>query len=270
MNIRNLLKRSSVLRNIVNRIRRYRQTTPKLNLWKTIILNFRTQKFSDAIKFPIYVYGKLYILNLRGKLILEGDIYPGRFRIGNNTDKFSSQKGGAMLNLCGTIISHGYFSCSIDCLIEVIGTLELSDGVFFGNMAKVRCYSYIYFGKLSRIASECQAFDTNFHFTRNIHTGVVHNKDGSIIVGNNCWIGNRSTLSKGTKLPDYSIVASNSLCNKDYTHDAPFAPLIGGIPAKIIGKGGDIRVFEQNEEEEIISFFNANKDTSIYQSYTGL
>ena len=41
---------------------------------------------------------------------------------------------------------------------------------------------------------------------------------------------------KGTKTPDYTIVASNSLCNKDYTKEITSESIIGGTPAKLITK----------------------------------
>lgn len=270
MSIKSILKKSKILRSLKRSYIKYRSTTPKLNVWKTVYLNFKTQRFSDAIKFPILVYGKLKILWCSGKIILEGPITKGRFKIGYNSDKFSAQKGGAMLNLTGKIISHGLFACSVDCLIEVNGTLELEDCSYFGNMSKVRCHSYIKFGKGSRIATECQVFDTNFHYTRNIHTGEVHRKSGKIVIGDYCWIGNRSSLMKGTVLPDYSIVAGNSLCNRDYSVEAPVAPLIGGIPAKIIGKGGNVRIFDIILEQEIDEYFSLNPASQIYVGNTGL
>ncbi|MDE6859054.1 MAG: hypothetical protein K2J65_01420 [Duncaniella sp.] len=269
MGLKSILKKNKVIVQIVKSYRKYRLLTPKINLWKTIYLNFKTQKFSDAIKFPILVYGKLTISCLTGKISLLGPITCGRFKIGYNSDKFSAQKGGALLNLTGEIISHGYFSCSIDCLIEVSGILELETCSFFGNMSKIRCHEYIYFGKGSRIVSECQAFDTNFHYMRNIYTGEVHKRTGKIIVGDYCWIGNRSSLMKGTILPNYSIVASNSLCNKNYTVDSPEYPLIGGVPAKIIGKGGYVRIFDIIDEANISKYFSENPDMEVYNGVIG-
>lgn len=262
-----VLKRK--LKNIIRKILKARRTLKGVNWFKTIYLNFKTQRFSTAVKLPILVYGKLKIVNLSGSIVLEGPIKLGRFRIGYNSDLFSASKGGALLNLNGTILSHGYFWASVDVLLQVVGLLELEDGTFFGNGAKLRCINYIYFGVGSRMASECQAFDTNFHYMRNIRTGETYRRDGKIIVGNYCWIGNRTTLSKGTIIPDYAIVASNSLCNKDYSKEDIQAPFIGGIPAKILGQGV-VRIFDIGEEAKIETYFANNPDKMTYKGKTGL
>lgn len=266
MSIREQLKKFKFLKKIVYRFR----VIKGVNWYKSVILNFKTQQISKAIHFPILVYGKLKISKLTGKWILNGPIEFGRVRIGYNSDQFSASKGSAMLNLTGKIICEGTFWCSVDVLLQVSGKLELADGVFFGNSAKLRCNKYIYFGIGSRMVSECQAFDTNFHFTRDIHTGKIQKPDGEIIIGNFCWIGNRCTLSKGTKLPDYTMVASNSLCNKDFTDCEIVAPLIGGIPAKTIGTGGIVRVFDIREEEFYHNYFLQHPEAVTYISNSGL
>lgn len=40
-----------------------------------------------------------------------------------------------------------------------------------------------------------------------------------IVIHDNVWIGNRFTIAKGTILPSYSIVVSNSMTNKDFSED---------------------------------------------------
>ena len=46
--------------------------------------------------------------------------------------------------------------------------------------------------------------DTNHHYI--VHDGCVHRKEGSIIIGNRCWIGNNSHISKGCVLPSNTIL----------------------------------------------------------------
>ncbi|MCW8982372.1 MAG: hypothetical protein OQJ83_13395, partial [Altibacter sp.] len=43
----------------------------------------------------------------------------------------------------------------------------------------------------------------------------------------------RITVMPNTKTPDHCVVASNSLCNRDYTSLGNYI-LLGGIPAKLI------------------------------------
>jgi acetyltransferase-like isoleucine patch superfamily enzyme len=73
--------------------------------------------------------------------------------------------------------------------------------------------------------------------------------ESPIVIGNNVWIGNRTTVTPGTIIPNYCIVSSNSLCNKDYSYIPPDS-IIGGIPAKLL-KTGYRRIFSYEEQGEI-------------------
>lgn len=58
---------------------------------------------------------------------------------------------------------------------------------------------------------------------------------------------------KGTKTPDYLIVASaNALLTKDYTSLPPYS-VIGGSPAKLL-KSGVRRIYNSNMEQKINQF----------------
>jgi acetyltransferase-like isoleucine patch superfamily enzyme len=53
-----------------------------------------------------------------------------------------------------------------------------------------------------------------------------------IYIGDYCWIGNRTTISKGAYLPDYTIIASNSLVNKNFSRLGSYN-LLTGVPADV-------------------------------------
>ena len=53
---------------------------------------------------------------------------------------------------------------------------------------------------------------------------------GVIEIGNNVWIGDKSTILSGVKIGDNSIIAANSVVTKDI----PPYSVVAGVPAKII------------------------------------
>lgn len=55
---------------------------------------------------------------------------------------------------------------------------------------------------------------------------------GKIVIGDNCFIGERSTIMYGCELANNIIVAAGSVVTK--TFSTPYT-IIGGNPAKIIG-----------------------------------
>lgn len=55
-------------------------------------------------------------------------------------------------------------------------------------------------------------------------------KFGKIAVGNNCFIGFRSTILSGVKIGDNSIIAAGAIVTKD----VPEGEVWGGVPAKFL------------------------------------
>ena len=161
-------------------------------------------------------------------------------------------------------------SNGVTIVVSENALLEIGDVVSLGGSAKIRCCNHIKIGDGTGIVEECQVFDSNFHHMMDTETNEIYPANGVIEIGNLCWIGNRTTISKGTILPNYTIVASNSLVNKSFSKYGGTYPIIGGTPATLISKG-KVRIY--NIEEEAILFkslrdspnyiFQSNYDYSI-------
>jgi len=61
-----------------------------------------------------------------------------------------------------------------------------------------------------------------------INDRPCHEKD--VIIGNNVWIGSNVFIREGVQVGNNSIIAANSVVNKDIPENA----IVGGVPAKII------------------------------------
>jgi len=55
---------------------------------------------------------------------------------------------------------------------------------------------------------------------------------GEIIIGNDCWIGANSVITRNVKIGDHSVVAAGAVVTKDVE---PFS-IVGGVPSKLIKK----------------------------------
>ena len=66
--------------------------------------------------------------------------------------------------------------------------------------------------------------------------GVFKPYVGPITIGNNVFIGGRSTILYNVKIGNNCIIAAGSLVNKD----VPDGSIVAGVPAKVIGKFDDI------------------------------
>ena len=116
------------------------------------------------------------------------------------------------------------------------------------------CFDKIVFGGSSRTSWDCQIMDSTFHYIENLSDEDIKPLTKPIVLGDNIWLGNRATISKGAVLPDYTIVASNSLVNKDFSSIGENC-LLAGLPATV--KQQNVRrVFDNKVQKELDKKFN--------------
>lgn len=134
------------------------------------------------------------------------------------------------------------------------GELRIGKGCFIGSGCKIMCFNSIKIGFHCDLTWETQLMDTSFHYIRREQTSVPDSLTKPIIIGDFCWIGNRTTISKGTILPDYSIVASNSVVNKDFS-DCGKNCMYAGVPAKLKATNV-VREYDTQKEAELDKIYN--------------
>ena len=85
-----------------------------------------------------------------------------------------------------------------------------------------------------------------------------------IEIGDYCWISNNCTIMPGTVIPPYTIVASHSMVNKDFSHLEKYS-VIGGMPARFL-KSGVARVFNTDAERVIQQYFDTHPEADEYNA----
>lgn len=178
--------------------------------------------------------------------------------------KMNSHHDWTYLSIDGIIVLDGNKQfIGNGCKLSIYNgaTLTLGNHIFINNHTKIVCKYAISIGAYTRISWESQIMDSNFHYMVS-EDGLVKKKDGNIHIGSYCWIGNRVTVQKGTVLNDYSIVASNSLVNKDFsTIDYG---TFGGVPAKLLTTKYS-RNFNFAMEYKLDEYFASHPDVSEVQ-----
>lgn len=231
------------------------------NPFATIYLNLRSFPLAQAIKMPVWVYGCPRFYELSGRMVVDGKVSSGMIR-------FNQVKPGAPSNMSvkseilnkGLIIFHGVglIGTGNKIVVGSKGTLDIGKNFKITDMCNIGCLKEIRIGEGSWIVHRCQIFDSNYHFVANFANGTVPDYSKPIRIGKGCWICNSSTITGNAVLPDYTIVASNSLVNKDMS-DIPESSMIGGTPAKLIATG--FRKIENSKiENEILKFYNDTPD----------
>lgn len=136
-------------------------------------------------------------------------------------------------------------------MIENIHLLHAGRGTYFDRTINIISWSdqyHIYLENYVSIGRDCNFFLHANHRTdwittssqlwgpvtneiANMHMEMGHpTSNGDIKVGNDVWIGAKSTIMSGIKINDGSVVAAGSVVTKDVP---PFA-IVGGNPAQII------------------------------------
>ncbi len=206
-----------------------------INWTKTLYFNFKKFPFEIAKKVPVYFYGKVKLHDISGEIRIEAPIRSGMIGFGQAFETISRSQGIAEIYLMGRMVCKGHVHFGKDFFIFIGKKASCEMGHMFGMGArgKLICYDRIVFGEYVRIGFESQLMDSNFHQMLDTETEVRFPMTAPIQIGNFNWIGNRSSVMSNTITPNRLIVASNSLCNKDYSNFGE-NNMIGGIPAKLL------------------------------------
>lgn len=239
---------------------------PKFSLLTTIYFNLRLLPFKQAYKLPIYFYGKWCSRNLSGSIVINsGNIHPGMYKFGYNNVGFYTASYSTITLFPDSKIILGE-DVRIDQGTSIYlgrgAVLDLNTKCAITDFVKILCFCYIHIGYNTRIGWESQIMDYNFHYTENIKKKTIKNIKNKVYIADRCWFGNRCSVMPGAKLPDDTIVGSNSLVNADYIKAGvePYS-LLAGSPA-VLKKIGIRRVWDNSMESKLNQYFTITTEST--------
>jgi acetyltransferase-like isoleucine patch superfamily enzyme len=236
-----------------------------INPFLTFYINFAFLPLRQAIKFPIWIYSKTKFLDLKGIFIIDTDkIYNGMITIGKTNDAAASGEGTEILNGFKIIFKgKARIGCGCRILVFSKGELIIGDNFIMNNQNIIVCCNHLEIGNTVIMGHQNQISDTNSHYMYDFKNKTAKNNNDPIFIGNYCWIGNRISIMKGTTIPDYTIVGSNSLLNKKYI--IPEGTVLAGIPAKEIASGY-APIWNWAVERKLSEYFKLSQSSeSVYQ-----
>ncbi len=237
-------------------------SAPRVRVLKTLYVNFRCLPFRQAINFPITIRGKFNIHSL-GRIVIDSKcVHCGMIKFGGFNNKSARP---TRIVSSGTIIFRGYAAIWEGVLLELgnESVLDLGNDVLLGENVNIMLRKGCKIGDYARIAFDSQIMDSDFHYMLNLENNEIRNCTAPVVIGNYNWIGNRTTIKKGTMTPDYTIVAApNALLSKDYRGGVE-CPVLGGCPAKVIGSGRR-RIYSHEWERILYLHFKINSEPYIY------
>lgn len=238
-----------------------RLAVSRLRIFKTVYLNFRLLPFRVACRLPVFVYGPTKFYSLAGTVEIQGPIKRGMIKLGRECGFFSAQKKFSMILLdAGTKICF-----QGPCIFDVGYVLRLTDSAYvefgkhtrFGSGVKILGEHSIIIGSYTGVSHDTCIMDSNMHFTVDITSSLVADKAGEVIIGKYNWIACGCLIRKGAVTKDYTIAASKSLLNKDYTRLEGDFLTLAGSPAKVVDTRRR-RIFSAQIEAGISQVFRKN------------
>lgn len=205
------------------------------NWWAIFYFNFKILPFKQAIHLPFDFYGKVRFENLKGRIILKNtSLSIGSIKIGSQgSDMFP--KSETILNIKGDLEIEDKLVLGIgSSIISLPGSvIRFGKNAIVGARNLIYCERKIELGNDFLTSWDCQIMDSDTHKVIDAQTRHFNDVSKEVIIGNHVWLGNGVIVNKGTKLPNNTIVASRSLCNKDYSELGEKC-VIAGSPAKMV------------------------------------
>lgn len=187
----------------------------KINFLKTIYTNFKFLPFRQAIRFPILVYWNT-IINGDGNITILNNVTPFMIQIGmNGLGIVDGRYQRTKLLIDGELVATGQTRLRGGVRISIGKKAKLILGNNFnisGNTSIIT-EKQISFGDNCLISWEVLIMDTDYHNILDTNYNKLNN-DKPIKVGNNVWIGCRSTILKGVTIADNCVIAACSEVTK--------------------------------------------------------
>lgn len=209
-----------------------------INWLKTVWFNIKVLPLNKAIKLPFIISYNCKINNL-GKIILKNKIYPGMISIGVvRIEALETNEQKTILTNHGKIIFSGRtkFHPGTKICVTENAILSLGERNSFGANTKIVSQCAIIIGNDFRISWNGQILDTDFHFLSKVSTGKIYLRKKPITFGDNVFIGNSSSIGKGTNITTGSVISCHSKVSGDFSSEGNYL-LIVGNPAKVVAKG---------------------------------
>lgn len=127
-----------------------------------------------------------------------------------------------------TIGNNVHISDNVSIIVKS-GEVFINDNVFIGRGTVIVSNKKITIGIDTLLAEYCVIRDQD-HVYSSSPIRLAGMTTSSIDIGNDCWIGTKVTVTKGSKIGDGSVIGANSVVTKDIPSNKVFA----GAPAKLI------------------------------------
>jgi acetyltransferase-like isoleucine patch superfamily enzyme len=213
-----------------------RIATLLLSLPNTIRFNLTYFPWAQARRLPVLVSNRVWLDRLGGSVKITGDIQTAMVRIGFGQVRiFDRERSRSVWSVEGEVEFQGpaLLGHGTRIAIDPTGRVVFGPGFYVTAESSIECRKAVTFGAEVLISWDVLIMDSDWHSVVD-DSGERLNPDREIEIGNHVWIGSRSTILKGARIADNSVVGAGSVVTDEFT--APNS-LVAGIPAREIRRG---------------------------------
>lgn len=219
---------------IINKVRLFM----KVNWYRTVYFNFRHLPYWQAIRLPILLYRPGNI-SCRGAIVIDvpmRDIKFGMLKFGVRNENSILTETGISISNQGKFVlkGSGVIGNGTSITIGKNGVLTIGKNFGITGDVSIHCFENVDIGSFFSCSWNVSIDDTDHHQLFDVEKNVDIKETKPIYIGNCVWLCKNVTIMKGSTLPAWTIVSSNSLVNKRF--GTPPYSLLAGTPAMCIGK----------------------------------
>jgi acetyltransferase-like isoleucine patch superfamily enzyme len=203
---------------------------------KTVYFNLRVLPFRQAVRLPLLVSPKVALYDLRGAVTIQGPIRPAMILIGfGELGAFDFRRSRAVWQVAGRVVFEGPARLGHGFKLTVADTGTVTFGSEFLGIieSQVLCRDSIRFGRGSAVGWNVMITDTDFHELIPAE-GPPADPNAPVVIGDGAWIGARSTIMKGVRVPHDTVVAAGSVVARPIEEANT---VVAGNPAKTVRTG---------------------------------
>ena len=205
-----------------------------LSLPNTVFFNFKYFPFGQAIKLPVFVSHRVWLMQTSGSIQIEGPIRRGMITIGfGRIGIFDRHNSRSIWLVAGSVIFKGSARFGHGCKLSVggRGRLVVGDRFTISAESTIVANTKVEIGRNVLFSWDILLADTDFH-NINDESGDVINPDTPVIIGDDVWIGCRSLILKGSQIPSGTIVAAGTTITSTVQYGKN--SIVGGNPVRAL------------------------------------